>query len=89
MPHEHDDEHCVDCVHATPFTQYDGTTGMPNIVNFREKKLAKTILELRDQEGLVTYAYVEIPMTGKYRFLGESVGYPCRIPPSTRTPRRP
>lgn len=60
-------------------------TGMPNIVNFRERKLLKDILELRDQEGLVTYTYLEnqIPQVvpgrtalgGKLTFIGESVGY--------------
>lgn len=61
-------------------------TGMPGIVNFRERKLAKLILELRDQEGLVTYTYLEnmqpavVPgktaLGGKLIYLGESIGYP-------------
>ncbi|MBI2595227.1 hypothetical protein HYW46_00640 [Candidatus Daviesbacteria bacterium] len=60
-------------------------TGMPNIVNFRERKMMKDILELRDQEGLVTFTYLEnlspivVPgktaLGGKLTFLGESVGY--------------
>lgn len=60
-------------------------TGMPAIKNFRERKLLKDILELRDQDGLVTYTYVEnaMPnktpgktiMAGKFTYLGESVGY--------------
>ena len=33
--------------------------GMPAIKNFRERKILKDILELRDQEGLVTYTYLE------------------------------
>ncbi len=49
--------------------------GMPNIKNFRERKLLKDILELRDQNGLVTYAYTFSEMTGKYRFFCNSVGY--------------
>jgi hypothetical protein len=59
--------------------------GMPSIKNFREKKLLKDILELRDQTGLVTYTYVEnmnpviVPgrtaLGGKLTFMGESVGY--------------
>lgn len=65
----------------------EGTSqiGMPAIVNFREKKLLKDILELRDQEGLVTYTYLEnmIPtvvkghtaLGGKLTFVSESVGY--------------
>ncbi len=74
-------------------------TGMPNIVNFRERKLLKTILELRDQEGIVTYTYLEnmvptiVPgvtaMGGKLTFLGVSIGY--GIPYSTQytNPQRP
>ena len=60
-------------------------TGMPAIKNFRERKILKEILELRDQEGLVTYTYIENAMPtvhfgvtvmgGKLTFLGESVGY--------------
>lgn len=59
--------------------------GMPGIKNFREKKMMKTILELRDQEGLVTYTYLEnmIPtiikgktaLGGKLTFFGKTVGY--------------
>jgi hypothetical protein len=59
----------------------EGTAGigMPAIKNFREKKLLKEILELRDQDGLVTYTYLYSEMTGKLIFLGESIGYgiPC------------
>ena len=59
--------------------------GMPAIKNFRERKLLKDILEMRDQSGLITYTYVEnqIPtvkpgvtiMGGKFTYVGESVGY--------------
>jgi hypothetical protein len=50
-------------------------TGMPAIKNFRERKLLKDILELRDQDGLTTYTYLQSMTTGKLVFLGESVGY--------------
>lgn len=59
--------------------------GMPAIKNFRERRLLKDILELRDQTGLVTYTYLEnlspeivrgrTALGGKLTFLGESVGY--------------
>lgn len=59
--------------------------GMPAIKNFRERKLLKDILELRDQEGLVTYTYIanEFPqiasgrtaLGGKLTFLGPTIGY--------------
>lgn len=57
-------------------------TGMPAIKNFRERKIMKDILELRDQEGLITYSYVYSDMTGKFRFFGETIGYP--IPYATQ-----
>jgi len=60
-------------------------TGMPGIHNFRERKMLKTILEMRDQGGLVTYTYLEnmnptpihgrTALGGKLTYVGESVGY--------------
>jgi hypothetical protein len=50
-------------------------TGMPAIVNFRERKLLKDILELRDQDGLVTWTYTFSEQTGKYMFFCDSIGY--------------
>ena len=50
-------------------------TGMPAIKNFRERKLLKDILELRDQDGLTTYTYIVAENTGKLIYLGESIGY--------------
>lgn len=59
--------------------------GMPAIKNFRERKILKDILELRDQNGLITYTYIEnlqpavvrgrTALGGKFSFLGETVGY--------------
>jgi hypothetical protein len=49
--------------------------GMPAIKNFRERRLLKEILELRDQEGLVTYTYIVNELTGKLIYLGETIGY--------------
>jgi len=57
-------------------------TGMPAIKNFRERKIMKDILELRDQEGLITYTYLIAEQTGKLRFLGQTIGYP--IPYATQ-----
>jgi hypothetical protein len=56
--------------------------GMPSVKNFRERKILKDIIEMRDQEGLVTYTYIVAEMTGKLIFLGESVGY--GIPAATQ-----
>jgi hypothetical protein len=62
----------------------EGTTqvGMPAIKNFREKRLLKDILEMRDQEGLITYVYWASEFQGKLVFLGEAIGY--GIPYSTQ-----
>lgn len=50
-------------------------TGMPAIKNFRERKLLKDILELRDQDGLVTFTYLFSEQTGKLHFFCDSIGY--------------
>jgi len=50
-------------------------TGMPAIKNFQERKMMKMILELRDQENLVCYAYIVPEMTGKPVLLGKCIGY--------------
>jgi hypothetical protein len=49
--------------------------GMPAIKNFQERKLLKMVLELRDQENLVCYAYIVAEMTGKLIFIGKCIGY--------------
>ena len=49
--------------------------GMPAITNFQERRLAKMIFELRDQEDLTTYAYIVNHMTGKLVFLGKCIGF--------------
>lgn len=49
--------------------------GMPAIKNFRERRLLKEIIELRDQDGLVTYTYLISEMTGKLVYFGETIGY--------------
>ena len=57
-------------------------TGMPAIKNFRERKLLKDILELRDQDGLTTFTYIFSEQTGKLVFLCNSIGY--GIPAATQ-----
>lgn len=47
--------------------------GMPNIVNFTERKFAKMIRELCDTE-VATFTYI-VDMHGKRHFLCESIGY--------------
>ena len=55
--------------------EIDTQVGMPAIKNFQEKKLAKMIFELRDQENLITYAYIVNHMTGKLVFIGKCIGF--------------
>ena len=50
-------------------------TGLPAIVNFREKKLLKAIYEMRDQANLQTWTYIVAEQTGKLVFLGRSIGF--------------
>lgn len=56
--------------------------GMPAIKNFREKKLLKDILEMRDQDGLVTYTYIFSEYNNKFVFVCNSIGY--GIPAATQ-----
>ena len=49
------------------------SVGMPNITNWTEKRFAKLIYELKDQE-VTTYSYF-MDMQGRLHFLCESVGY--------------
>jgi len=50
-------------------------TGMPNIINNRERKLMKDIIEMRDQDGLFTYTYLYAEQSGKLIFACDSIGY--------------
>ena len=49
--------------------------GMPAIKNFRERKLYKDILEMRDQDGLITYTYLWNEFNGKKVFFCQSIGF--------------
>jgi hypothetical protein len=49
--------------------------GMPAIHNFQERKLVKMLLEIRDKENIITYAYIVAKMTGKLVYLGKCIGY--------------
>ncbi len=58
------------------------SSGMPAISNFRERRLLKDVLELRDQDGLITYTYLIAEQTGKLVYFGETIGY--GIPAATQ-----
>lgn len=60
---------------ATLMNESHREIGMPAITNFQEKKLAKMIIEQRDREDLVCYAYIVSNMTGDLIFLGKCIGY--------------
>jgi hypothetical protein len=62
----------------------EGTSsvGMPNIKNFREKRMMKDILEMRDQMDYVTYTYLFSEFQACVVFVNEGIGYP--VPYSTQ-----
>jgi hypothetical protein len=49
--------------------------GMPNIVNFQQRKHMKWIFELADRTDLVTYTYIKNELTGQFIFVGKSIGF--------------
>ncbi len=49
--------------------------GLPNIVNFQQKKLMKMVYELSDQEDLICYAYIKSDYQGKLVFIGKCIGF--------------
>lgn len=53
----------------------DKQAGLPNIKNYQEKKLMKTIMEARDQENLLTWVYLKSDYSGKLLFIGNAIGY--------------
>jgi hypothetical protein len=55
-------------------TEMNRQVGMPEIMNFFEKKMAKMIFELRDDANLITYAYFQ-NLDGKFIYLGQCIGF--------------
>jgi hypothetical protein len=74
---------------ATIQREASSQVGMPAIKNFREKKLLKDILELRDQTGLVTYTYLWNEMQGKKVFFCQSIGYGIPYATQFTNPQKP
>lgn len=62
--------------------------GMPAIKNFRERRLLKDILELRDQANLSTFTYLQA-MSGKLVFPCNSVGYGIPYATQYTNPQKP
>ena len=55
--------------------QMNAQVGMPNIVNYQQKKLMKLIYELNDKADLINYAYIKSDYQGKLMFIGKCIGY--------------
>lgn len=49
--------------------------GMPEIIHFQERELAKMVMELRDREDLICYAYIKSDYNGTLTFIGKCLGY--------------
>jgi len=49
--------------------------GMPDLTNFKQKKLMKMIIEECDKEDLICYAYIKSDYQGKLMFIGKCIGY--------------
>ena len=49
--------------------------GMPNIMNFQQRKLMKMIYELCDKEDLICYAYIKSDYQGKLVYIGKCIGF--------------
>ena len=67
------------------------TVGYPAIMNWAEKKLLKTIYELRDDPKLVTYTYIT-DLNGKLHSVcpgTNSVGYPLPYATQYTAPKAP
>ena len=63
--------------------------GMPNIINFQQRKLMKMIYELCDKEDLVCYAYIKSDYQGKLFFIGKCIGYGIPFSAQFTNPQRP
>lgn len=63
--------------------------GMPAIKNFRERRLLKEILEMRDQANIITYTYLFSEMNGEYKFFCQSIGYGLPYATQYTNPQKP
>lgn len=56
------------------FAEAEAEIGMPDIVNYQERRFAKQILEMRDQ-SITTHTYIKNDIKGCLVYLGASIGY--------------
>ena len=59
----------------TMFEEAQRQIGMPNIVNWMQRKTLRDIYEICDRENLILYAYLFNPFQGKLLYLGRCLGY--------------
>lgn len=64
-------------------------TGMPNIINWQQRKLMKLIYELTDKENVITYAYIKSDYQGKLMFIGKCMGYGIPFSAQYTNPMKP
>lgn len=64
-------------------------TGMPAVTNFRERKILKMIIELCDQDGIITYTYTKNEMTGRLVYFGQTIGYGIPYATQYTNPEQP
>ena len=74
---------------ATLMQQANAQIGMPNIVNFQQRKLMKMVYELCDKEDLICYAYIKSDYQGKLFFIGKCVGFGIPFSAQYTNPERP
>ena len=68
--------------------QGNQSVGMPAITNFAEKRLMKTILEMRDDPKLTTFTYTQ-DMNGKLHKRCNSIGYGLPYATQYTNPQKP
>lgn len=59
----------------TSFSEAQREIGLPNVVNWTQRKTLRDIFELCDKENLICYAYFWSPYLGKMFYLGRCLGY--------------
>jgi len=68
--------------------QSNMVAGMPAVINFFEKKLLKTIIEMRDDPKLNTYTYIT-DLNGHLHLRCNSIGYGIPYATQYTNPMRP
>jgi hypothetical protein len=59
---------------AKTLAEAHAQVGMPEIINWQEKRMLKSLYELRDQ-SIATHSYIVNQMQGCLVYLGPSIGY--------------